>query len=142
MHPLIRLTSLDGGPVFWSGIADLITSSPRGTVIQAIDLSHDRKITLWAQVRETVEEVERLRSEAMRPITLPAIDLEAVAPEDLQAARTVLAVLAGNVDYNWCAVDVEMFKARLCDTLHTPGGDWHDVATALRNLAARLGGAS
>ena len=120
MHPLIRLTSTDGKPLFWSGIADLITSSPHGTVIKTAATS--RLDALWAQVRESPEEVERLRSEALRPA--PAIDLEAV---DL--ARRALIALTGN--------PLEIF-----DVLGVPHGDADAVVASVRNLAGRLGGAA
>ena len=131
MHPLIRLTSLDGGPVFWSGIADLITSSPHGTVIKTAATS--RLDALWAQVRESPEEVERLRSEALRPALVPA--------PGVTTARAILLRFAAMCGDGEDLNDARFFEA-VDDVLGTSCASRADAVAALRNLAARLGGAS
>lgn len=85
-------------------------------------------------VRESGEAVARLVAEAQRPTT--AVDLEAVA-----TARRVLLLLSDHAD-TMPTGDRDGFGLVIYNGLHLRDADWPDIATTLRALAARLGGAS
>ena len=78
--------------------------------------------------------VARLVAEAQRPTT--AVDLDAVA-----TARRVLLLLSDHAD-TMPTGDRDGFGLVIYNGLHLRDADWPDIATTLRALAARLGGAS
>lgn len=82
-------------------------------------------------VRESPAEVARLVAEVTRPAA--GVDLEAV-----ETARRLLMRISAVGEADW--VDVDDLSDAIDDVMGTEDATWRETATALRALAARLGG--